>query len=294
MYQQNHKLCFLHIGQMLQQSVHGEFPRGFAKNDLCTNDWCLDENVVLCRKPLMETATTLMCIANYACGQLLAYIIISIYIYILYFMCSINYLFAAKRQKWLISWSAIILSNGPERDVPNEHVALHLCTKFICTLTKFIELLLGNEYLEYWLSLVLMTCCKHTWVNFVSTKWTHTNINQSKVQGYIYVTGSADKGLVADPNSTYLESCSWTCEFGTALKLSPNIPLIYQYCVKVIAWIPEEIYVLVRFLFHNFMFEILHCESWPGQNQSHDQSVWVAYNHVNTSACIALQQFPAL
>ena len=41
----------------------------------------------------------------------------------------------------------------------------------------------------------------------------------------LYVTGSAKRGLIADPNSTYLENCNLTCEFGTALKLGPNIPL---------------------------------------------------------------------
>ena len=42
----------------------------------------------------------------------------------------------------------------------------------------------------------------------------------------LYVTGSAKRGLIADPNSTHLESHNLTCEFGTTLKLDPNIPLL--------------------------------------------------------------------
>ena len=42
------------------------------------------------------------------------------------------------------------------------------------------------------------------------------------------VTGSAKRGLIADPNSTYLKSHNLTCEFGTTLKLGPNIPLTYR------------------------------------------------------------------
>ena len=34
-------------------------------------------------------------------------------------------------------------------------------------------------------------------------------------------------GLIADPNSTYLETCNLTCEYGNNLKLGPNIQLLY-------------------------------------------------------------------
>ena len=44
-----------------------------------------------------------------------------------------------------------------------------------------------------------------------------------------YVTGSAKKGLIADLNSTYLETRNSTCEFGTTLKLGANVPLTYNY-----------------------------------------------------------------
>ena len=44
-----------------------------------------------------------------------------------------------------------------------------------------------------------------------------------------FVTSSAKRGLIADPSSTYLETCNLTCEFGTALKLGPNIPLKEHY-----------------------------------------------------------------
>ena len=42
---------------------------------------------------------------------------------------------------------------------------------------------------------------------------------------YVYVTGSAKTGVIADPNSTYLETYNLTCEFVSTLKLGPNIPL---------------------------------------------------------------------
>ena len=48
------------------------------------------------------------------------------------------------------------------------------------------------------------------------------------------VTGSAKRGLIADPNQTHLESHNLTCEFSTTLKLGPNI-------LKVIASKLEEI-----------------------------------------------------
>jgi len=38
------------------------------------------------------------------------------------------------------------------------------------------------------------------------------------------MTGSAKKGLIADPNNTYLETSNMTWEFGTALKPGPIIP----------------------------------------------------------------------
>ena len=41
----------------------------------------------------------------------------------------------------------------------------------------------------------------------------------------IFVIGSTKKGLIADPNNTYLETHNLTWEFGTALKLGPIIPL---------------------------------------------------------------------
>ena len=41
-----------------------------------------------------------------------------------------------------------------------------------------------------------------------------------------------DRGLIADPNSTHLDTHSLNCEFGTTLKLGPNnythnIPLLF-------------------------------------------------------------------
>ena len=42
---------------------------------------------------------------------------------------------------------------------------------------------------------------------------------------FLFVTGSAKRGLIADPNSTYLKARNLTCEFSTALKLGSNIPL---------------------------------------------------------------------
>ena len=47
----------------------------------------------------------------------------------------------------------------------------------------------------------------------------------------IFVTSSAKRGLIADPNSIYLEFHNLTCEFTTTLKLGPNIPLTCHYCV---------------------------------------------------------------
>ena len=46
-----------------------------------------------------------------------------------------------------------------------------------------------------------------------------------------FVTGSAKRGLIADPNLTYLETRNLTCEFGTTLKLCLNVPLAYHYCL---------------------------------------------------------------
>ena len=34
---------------------------------------------------------------------------------------------------------------------------------------------------------------------------------------------------MADPNSTYLETRNLTCEFGTTLKLGPDIPVTQHY-----------------------------------------------------------------
>ena len=45
----------------------------------------------------------------------------------------------------------------------------------------------------------------------------------SMQKNHINVTGSTKRGLIADTNSTYLESCNLTYEFGTALKLGPNV-----------------------------------------------------------------------
>jgi len=40
------------------------------------------------------------------------------------------------------------------------------------------------------------------------------------------VTGSAKRGLIADPHCTYLESHNLICEFSATLKFGPNIPSI--------------------------------------------------------------------
>ena len=40
------------------------------------------------------------------------------------------------------------------------------------------------------------------------------------------MTGSAKGGLIADPNSTYLETHNLTFKFGTTLKVGPNVLLI--------------------------------------------------------------------
>ena len=40
-----------------------------------------------------------------------------------------------------------------------------------------------------------------------------------------FVTGSAKRGLIADPNCTYLEPHNLPCEYGTTLKLGPTITL---------------------------------------------------------------------
>ena len=44
------------------------------------------------------------------------------------------------------------------------------------------------------------------------------------------VTGTAKRGLIADPNCTYLKFNNLTCEFSTTLKFGPNISLTYHYC----------------------------------------------------------------
>jgi len=57
----------------------------------------------------------------------------------------------------------------------------------------------------------------------------------------VIVTGSAKKGLIADPNHTHLESHKLTCKFSTTLKLGPNIPRLVFSNMKVIALKFEEI-----------------------------------------------------
>ena len=47
----------------------------------------------------------------------------------------------------------------------------------------------------------------------------------------LFVTSSAKRGLIADPNSTYLESHNLTCELCTTLKLGSITFLTYHYCV---------------------------------------------------------------
>ena len=47
----------------------------------------------------------------------------------------------------------------------------------------------------------------------------------------LYVTGSAKRGVIADPNHTHLECHILTCEFSTTLKLGPNIPPTLHYCL---------------------------------------------------------------
>jgi len=39
------------------------------------------------------------------------------------------------------------------------------------------------------------------------------------------MTGFVKRSLIADPNSTYLESCNLTCEFDATLKFGPKILL---------------------------------------------------------------------
>ena len=48
---------------------------------------------------------------------------------------------------------------------------------------------------------------------------------------FYYVIIFAKRGLIADPNHTYLESHNLTCEFSTTLKLGPNIPIIILFGV---------------------------------------------------------------
>ena len=47
----------------------------------------------------------------------------------------------------------------------------------------------------------------------------------------IIVTASVKTCLIADPNSTYLDTRNLIGEFSTTLKFGPNIPLTYHYCL---------------------------------------------------------------
>ena len=68
---------------------------------------------------------------------------------------------------------------------------------------------------------------KNHWllIPYRSAKIIYTYIKAWAKLEVIYVTGSAKRGLIADPNCTLLETHNLTCEFGTDLKLGPNIPL---------------------------------------------------------------------
>jgi len=48
----------------------------------------------------------------------------------------------------------------------------------------------------------------------------------STIKLFKILTGSAKRGLISDPNSTYLETHNLTCESGTTLKLDPSIALL--------------------------------------------------------------------
>ena len=61
----------------------------------------------------------------------------------------------------------------------------------------------------------------------------NTNALNHYQQGKLFVTGSAKKGLIADPNRTHLEFLNLTCEFSTTLKLSPNTRTCLQYTTIV-------------------------------------------------------------
>ena len=58
------------------------------------------------------------------------------------------------------------------------------------------------------------------------------NIKQSsKCEKYYFKNvGGSVKRYLANPNSIFLESCNLIYEFGTALKLGPNIPPAQHYC----------------------------------------------------------------
>jgi len=66
--------------------------------------------------------------------------------------------------------------------------------------------------------------CKH-FADLMTGVWNCDNQIVKLGRISIYLTGSAKRGLIADPNGTYLEILNFTCESGTTLKLGPNIPL---------------------------------------------------------------------
>ena len=51
-------------------------------------------------------------------------------------------------------------------------------------------------------------------------------LNEVVCYAFPYVIGSVKRSLIADPNSTYLETHNLTYEFNTTLKLGPNIVLL--------------------------------------------------------------------
>ena len=62
------------------------------------------------------------------------------------------------------------------------------------------------------------------WVHYMHTVDTYWVIVRHHIQG-INVTGSAKRGLIADPNCTYLEPCNLPCKYGTTLKLGCTLKL---------------------------------------------------------------------
>jgi len=56
-----------------------------------------------------------------------------------------------------------------------------------------------------------------------------------KTSSMLFVTGSAKRGVIADPNSTYLNPMyNLTCEYGNTLQVSSKIPVTYHYYFSVI------------------------------------------------------------